>query len=202
MFWPRFGQALRKLTILGALLALPSAGAVAQTLGYGSSAEITVHAVKVFKTGKAENSKALAMLAALSAEAGIPFIAQPDAKSVTVAVSLAHPQDVTDPALCIRAGVSMNPAVMSGPPMTLEHGLVGCPTNTAGLPVVLVQDPALAPPPNSRTGQYDVDLTMHYRLLERDRVKLIASLTEQGLGYSMDSAITGNNVLAALTMDF
>ncbi|MCB8881005.1 hypothetical protein ACELLULO517_12235 [Acidisoma cellulosilytica] len=181
---------------------LPSVGAVAQTLGYGSPAQVTIDAVKVFKVTSADNSKALAMLAALSAEAGIPFIAKPDAQPVMVAVSLAHPQDVTDPALCIRAGVSVNPAVMSGPPMTLEHGLVGCPTDTAGIPVVLVQDPALAPPPTSRAGQYDVDVTLHYRLMERDRVKLIASLTEQGLAYTMDSAISGNNFLAALTMDF
>ncbi|MCB8875349.1 hypothetical protein [Acidisoma silvae] len=201
MFWPRFGRALRKTALVTALLTLPAAAASAQTIGYGSSAQVTISTVKVYKAKHAD-SRALALLAALSAEAGIPFFAKPPAKPVTVAVALVHPQEAPDPALCIRAGVSVNPAVMAGPPMTLEHGVVGCPTDTAGIPVVLVQDPALAPPPTSRSGQYDVDVTMRYRLMERDRVKLIASLTEQGLAYSMDSAISGNNFLAALTMDF
>ena len=199
MFWPRFGQALRKILILGALLTLPVAPALAQTIGYGTPATVTLHAVKVYRA-PTDSSRALAMLAALSAEAGIPFIADPDAK--TVAVALPHPQEVADPALCIRAGVSLNPAVMSGKGMTVEHGLIGCPTDTAGLPIIVSQDPALEPPPTSRTGLYGLDVTMRYRLLQQDHVKLIASLTEQGLAYSMDSPISGNNFLAALTVMF
>jgi hypothetical protein len=201
MFWPRFGQVLRRSAISGAVTALATTGAFAQTLGYGLPAQGTVHLVKVYQATPQDNSKALALLASLSAEAGIPFFAKPEAKPVEVAVSLAHPQE-DEPALCIKTGVSVNPAFMSGPQMTLEHGLLGCPTNTAGIPVVLAQDPFLQPPPTSRTGQYDVDVTMRYRLMQHDRIKLVASLTEQGLAYSMDSAITGNNLLAALTMDF
>jgi hypothetical protein len=166
---------------------LPTAAALAQTIGYGTRAQVIIHAVKVHHAKPAANGQALALLASLSAEAGIPFFAKPE-----------------EPALCIRAGVSVNPAVLSGsgPQMTLEHGLVGCPTNTAGLPVILVQDPTLEPPPTSRTGEYNLDVTMRYRLLEQDHVQLMASLTEQALSYSMDSPITGNNLLAALTMMF
>ena len=201
MFWPRFERAVQRVALVSALIAAPATAAMAQTIGYAAPAEITVHAVTIYHAKKADGGRAMALLAALSAEAGIPFFAKPKPVAMA-AVALPHPVEDTSPALCIKAGVSVNPAVMSGPQMTLEHGVVGCPTDTAGIPVALVQDPALAAPPTARSGQYDVDVTMRYRLLERDRIKLIASLTEQGLAYTMNSPISGNNFLAALTMDF
>lgn len=203
MFLPRLGHALRHAVILAALVMLPTAAALAQTIGYGTRAQVIIHAVKVHHAKPVANGQALALLASLSAEAGIPFFAKPEEPTARARLAATRRAEA-DPALCIRAGVSVNPAVLSGsgPQMTLEHGLVGCPTNTAGLPVILVQDPTLEPPPTSRTGEYNLDVTMRYRLLEQDHVQLMASLTEQALSYSMDSPITGNNLLAALTMMF
>jgi hypothetical protein len=189
------------LAVLAALVTLPTAAALAQTIGYGAQGQVIIHAVKVHHAKSAADGQALALLASLSADAGIPFFAKPEEPTARARLAATRRAEA-DPALCIRAGVSVNPAVMSGPQMTLEHGLVGCPTNTAGLPVILVQDPTLEPPPTSRTGEYNLDVTMRYRLLEQDHVQLMASLTEQALSYSMDSPITGNNLLAALTMMF
>ncbi|WP_459674801.1 hypothetical protein [Acidisoma sp. 7E03] len=91
---------------------------------------------------------------------------------------------------------------MSGSQMTVEHGIVGCPTETAGLPISVSPDPALAPPPNSRTGDYSLALTLRYRLLQRKRLQVEASLTDQGLAYSIDRPISGNNLVAAMSVRF
>lgn len=201
MFLPQLRYALRRAVMLAALVTLPSAAALAQTIGYGTQGQVTIHALKIHRAKPAPNGQAMALLASLSAEAGIPFFAKPEEPTARARLAATRRAEA-DPALCIRAGVSVNPAVMSGPQMTLEHGLVGCPTQTAGLPVIVVQDPALEPPPTSRTGEYNLDVTMRYRLLAQDHVQLMATLTEQALSYSLDSPITGNNLLAGLTMMF
>jgi hypothetical protein len=199
MFWPSLKQAIARAFIGFGLLTVPAGAAFAQSVGDGSSAEASIHVVKVFHAPPTDNGQAMAMLAALSSEAGIPFFPKPEAHKNAVAL---HQGENPDPALCIRAGVSLNPAVMSGPQMTVEHGLVGCPTNTAGIPLVVVQDPALQAPPSSRTGQYNLDVTVRYRLIEMKRVQVIASVTEQGVAYTLDSPVSGNNLLAALTVMF
>jgi hypothetical protein len=201
MFWPLFCKAVTPALILSGLIGLSAGAASAQTIGYGQSSAVSLHAVKVFRASPAnsDNGQAMATLAALSAEAGIPFIAKP---AVQTSVTGPTEVDVREPPLCVRAGVSLNPAVMAGPQMTVEHGLIGCPTNTGGLPIIVVQDPTLDAPPTSRSGQYNLDVTMRYRLMELQRLQLIASVTEQGVGYSLDSPVGGNNILAALTLMF
>jgi hypothetical protein len=86
--------------------------------------------------------------------------------------------------------------------MTVEHGLFGCPTDTGGLPVIVLQDPALQFTPTSRTGQYNVDLTVRYRLLQFSHLQLVASASEQGVGYSFDTPVSGNNLLLAVSLLF
>ncbi len=199
MFWPSFEQAVSRAGIAIGLLSLPAGAAFAQAAAAVSGTTVRLQAVTAYHAGAADNPQALAMLAALSSAAGIPFFPKPGPGETALGL---HQGQTPDPALCIRAGASLAPAVMSGPQMTVEHGLVGCPTKTDGFPVVIVQDPALAAPPTARSGEYDVDLTMRYRLIEQQHVRLIASVTEQGLGYSLDSPISGNNLVAALTLTF
>jgi hypothetical protein len=92
--------------------------------------------------------------------------------------------------------------MMAGPPMTVEHGLFGCPTNTGGLPVVVLQDPALQAPPTSRTGEYNLDVTVRYRLLQLRHMQVIASASDQGVGYSLDSPVSGNNLMLSMSLIF
>jgi hypothetical protein len=84
----------------------------------------------------------------------------------------------------------------------VEHGLFGCPTNTGGLPIVVLQDPALQAPPASRTGDYTLDVTVRYRVLRMRQMQLVASASEQGVGYSLNSPVSGNNLLLAMSLVF
>jgi hypothetical protein len=169
MFWPRF---VLSTMVLCVMLASGKA-ALAQTA-----------------------SPANALLAQVSAAAGIPYLPAP----VVVALS-----DAADPAqsrLCVRAGLGLSVPVIAGPQMTVEHGLFGCPTNTGGLPIVVLQDPALQAPPASRTGDYTLDVTVRYRVLRMRQMQLVASASEQGVGYSLNSPVSGNNLLLAMSLVF
>jgi hypothetical protein len=138
------------------------------------------------------------LLAEVSAEAGIPYLPAP--KAATVALSETF--DATESRLCVRAGLGLTVPMMAGPPMTVEHGLFGCPTNTGGLPVVVLQDPALQAPPTSRTGEYNLDVTVRYRLLQLRHMQVIASASDQGVGYSLDSPVSGNNLMLSMSLIF
>jgi hypothetical protein len=169
MFWPRFVLS----TMVLCVMLTSGKAALAQTA-----------------------SPANALLAAVSAEAGIPYLPAP----VVVALS-----DAADPAqsrLCVRAGLGLSVPVIAGPQMTVEHGLFGCPTNTGGLPIVVLQDPALQAPPASRTGDYTLDVTVRYRVLRMRQMQLVASASEQGVGYSLNSPVSGNNLLLAMSLVF
>lgn len=191
MFLPQLTSALRSLALGLVLVGLGCAAAQAQ------SQAVTLHATVIHHVHKAKRMDAL--LAALSAEAGVPFFTAAQARRH-------HPvqtaQAPLPPPLCLRAGVGLSAAVMSGSQMTVEHGLVGCQTETAGLPITVSPDPALQPPPTSRTGNYSVDVSLRYRLLQRKQLQIEASLTDQGLAYSLDSPISGNNLLAAMSVRF
>jgi hypothetical protein len=153
-------------------------------------------------TGPAALAQATApantLLAEVSAQAGIPFLPAP--KPDTIATS--DNADATESRLCLRAGMGLSVPMMAGPPMTVEHGLYGCPTNTGGLPVVVLQDPLLQPPPTSRTGEYNLDVTVRYRLLQLTHMELVATAAEQGVGYSLDSPVSGNNLLLGISLIF
>jgi hypothetical protein len=110
--------------------------------------------------------------------------------------------ETTESRLCVRAGVGLSVPVIAGPQMTVEHGLIGCPTNTGGLPIVVVQDPALQAPPTTRTGDYNLDITIRYRLLQVKHMQVLAVASEQGLGYSLSSPVSGNNVLLGMSLVF
>jgi hypothetical protein len=138
------------------------------------------------------------LLAEVSAEAGIPYLPTP--KPGTVAIST--DTDATESRLCVRAGLGLSVPSLAGPPMTVEHGLFGCPTNTGGLPVVVLQDPLLQAPPNSRTGEYNLDVTVHYRLLQLKHLQVIANASDQGVGYSLNSPVSGNNLLLGMSLIF
>jgi hypothetical protein len=138
------------------------------------------------------------LLAEVSAQAGIPYLPSP--KPNTVALSETF--DATESRLCVRAGLGLTVPMMAGPQMTVEHGLFGCPTNTGGLPVVVLQDPSLQAPPTSRTGEYNLDVTVRYRLLQLSHMQVIASASEQGVGYSLDSPVSGNNLLLSMSLIF
>jgi hypothetical protein len=172
MFWPQF---LRPATVISLILASAPA-ALAQT---------------------APNANSL--LAEVSAEAGIPYQPAPP-KPGTVAISQIF--DATESRLCVRAGLGLTVPMMAGPQLTVEHGVFGCPTNTGGLPVVVLQDPALQPPPASRTGDYNLDVTVRYRLLQLRHLQVIASASDQGVGYSLNSPVSGNNLLLAMSLIF
>jgi hypothetical protein len=139
-----------------------------------------------------------ALLASVSAEAGIPYLPAPKPGATALPAAM----DATEPPLCVRAGLGLSVPVMAGPQMTVEHGLFGCPTNTGGLPIIVLQDPVLQPPPTSRTGDYNLDVTVRYRLLQMKHMQVIASATEQGVGYSLSSPVSGNNLLLAMSLIF
>ena len=138
------------------------------------------------------------LLASVSAEAGIPYLPAP--KPDVIAVS--DNADPTESRLCIRAGLGVSVPMMAGPQLTVEHGLFGCPTNTGGLPIVVVQDPALQPPPDSRAGDYNLNVTVRYRLVQLSHLQVVASASDQGVGYSLNSPVSGNNLLLAVSLIF
>lgn len=150
-----------------------------------------------------------ALLAALSAEAGVPFLMPeagapaPSAPAAAPApIAAATPSADLPPALCLRAGFGLSTSVMAGNGLTVEHGLIGCKTETAGLPITVSDDPALPPPPASRPGDYSLSLSLHYRLLERSHLHITATLADQALAYGLGSPLTGNNLLASMSMQF
>jgi hypothetical protein len=185
MFWPQFTFAL-------ILASAPAA--VAQTLSISGTTTYRAQ-----PSAAAAQAKTDAILAALSAEAGIPYL--PAAKPGVIA-TLSAGAEPTESRLCVRAGVGLSVPVMAGPQMTVEHGLFGCPTNSGGLPIVVLQDPALQPPPTTRTGDYTVDLTVRYRLLMLKHVQVLAVASEQGVGYSLNSPVSGNNLLVGMSLVF
>jgi hypothetical protein len=130
--------------------------------------------------------------------AGIPYLPAP--KPDVIAVS--DNADPTESRLCIRAGLGVSVPMMAGPQLTVEHGLFGCPTNTGGLPIVVVQDPALQPPPDSRAGDYNLNVTVRYRLVQLSHLQVVASASDQGVGYSLNSPVSGNNLLLAVSLIF
>ena len=183
MFWPQFNV---PATAIGLLVAFGST-ALAQTLTQTAA-----------QTGAQTQVDANTLLAEVSEQAGIPYVPAP--KPVTAAVS-----DMADPSesrLCVRAGLGLSVPVIAGPQMTVEHGLFGCPTNTGGLPIVVLQDPTLQAPPTSRTGDYNLDVTIRYRVLQMKRMQLVASASDQGVGYSLNSPVSGNNLLLAMSLIF
>ncbi len=171
MFWPQF---VLSATVLGGLLAYGPA-ALAQTAAPANT-----------------------LLAAVSAEAGIPYLPAPKPDAVAVSDN-AGP---TEQRLCVRAGLGLSAPVIAGPQMTVEHGLFGCPTNTGGLPIVVLKDPALQAPPTSRTGDYTLDVTVQYRLLQLKHMQVIANASDQGVGYSLNSPVSGNNLLVGMSLIF
>ena len=148
---------------------------------------------------RAQNAAPTAtLLAEVSAEAGLPFL--PASRPAMVALS--DNADPTESRLCIRAGLGLSVPMLAGPQMTVEHGLFGCPTNTGGLPIVVLQDPALQPPPTSRTGDYNLDVTVRYRLLQMRHLQVFASASDQGVGYSLNSPVSGNNLMLGVSLVF
>ena len=77
--------------------------------------------------------------------------------------------------------------------MTVEHGLIGCPTNTGGLPVIVVQDPALQPPPDQSDRAITILTSLFGIAFSSSHMQFVASIAEQGVGYSLDSPVSGNN---------
>ena len=137
------------------------------------------------------------LLAEVSAQAGLPYLPAPKPDLLAVSTDA----DATESRLCVRAGVGLTVPVIAGP-VTVEHGLFGCPTNTGGLPIVVLQDPTLKPPPTSRSGDYTLDVTVRYRLLEVRHMQLVASVSDQGVGYSLNSPVSGNNLLLGMSLVF
>ena len=138
------------------------------------------------------------LLAEVSAAAGLPYLPAP--QPTVLAVS--GEANLSESRLCVRAGLGLSVPVIAGPQMTVEHGLFGCPTNTGGLPIVVLQDPALRAPPSSRAGDYNLDVTVRYRVLRLRQMQLVASASEQGVGYSLNSPVSGNNLLLAMSLIF
>lgn len=165
-----------------------------------AAASVTLGSSVTFTPGP--KAPADAILAALSAQAGIPYTPKPKATGALPIPPVAAIDDAAGSRLCLRAGLGLSVPVISGPPMTLEHGLIGCPTDTGGLPVVVVQDPALQAPPTSRTGDYNLDLTLRYRVLHMKHIDVVASASEQGVGYSLGGPVSGNNLLLAVSLNF
>lgn len=201
MFWSYFKPPRRLIAAIAVnLLATAAPQAWAQTPP-GQTASLSLHAATLYHPSSVTQAKTDAMLAALSAEAGVPYI-HPSAPA-TVRITLTNQMYASaDPALCVRAGVGLSVPMMAGQPMIVEHGLVGCPTNTGGLPVIVTQNPDLPSLPSSRTGDYNLNVTVRYRLLRLRHMQLIASLAEQGVAYSIDSPVSGNNVLVAMSLIF
>jgi hypothetical protein len=204
MFWPQFGVAAATIGLMPLFAALHPPVALAQTAGSSRSIppSISVSASVAYgrsTTAAAAQAKTDAILAALSAEAGIPFL--PTAKAAFGATMTDNSQP-TESRLCVRAGVGLSVPVFAGPQMTVEHGLIGCPTNTGGLPIVVIQDPALQAPPATRTGDYNLDITVRYRLLQLKHMQVLAVASEQGVGYSLSSPVSGNNLLLGMSLLF
>lgn len=205
MFLPHLKTALACATIGAGLLLSSGTSALAQMVPEAGMQSHAFHRVfhRVFhRHGLRSTTHTDAILAALSAEAGVPFFTTAEAARRTRIAAAPAARTETEPALCVRAGVGISPAVMSGSEMTVEHGLIGCRTETAGLPITVSRDPAMQPPPASRTGEYNLDLSLRYRVLRLQHMQVEASVTEQGVAYSIDSPVSGNNVLAAMSVLF
>lgn len=196
MFLPQFSLSWSSGALCALLVLAIAPVARAQT----TPPTATLHGTLVYRAGPTVPGPMEATFAALSAAAGIPYLPNPASAASVSAVR--DNAAVEDAPLCVRAGVGLSVPVMAGPPMTVEHGLIGCPTNTGGLPVIVVQDPALQAPPTSRTGDYNLDVTVRYRLLQLRHMQFVASIAEQGVGYSLDSPVSGNNILASLSVIF
>jgi hypothetical protein len=136
------------------------------------------------------------LLAAVSAAAGIPYSATPRVAGAATA------NEPISPPLCVRAGVGLAIPVLNTPVMTMEHGIVGCPTETAGMPFLLTKDPDLQTPLGARTGDYNLDVTVKYRLLQLKHMQLLANASAQAIGYGMGEPITGNNVMLSVSLIF
>jgi len=136
------------------------------------------------------------LLAEVSAAAGIPYVATPPKSG---AVAAAEP---ATPPLCVRAGVGLSVPVLNTPVMTMEHGIVGCPTETAGMPFLLTKDPDLQTPIDARAGDYNLDVTVKYRLLQLKHMQLLANASAQAIGYALGEPITGNNVMLSVSLIF
>ncbi len=189
MFWPQF---VLPATVASLMLAC-SAGAWAQT-----SAHFEVSFATRTSAPARTAAPTASLLAEVSAEAGIPYVPAPKPE----VVSVTDDADASEARLCVRAGLGLSVPMMAGPQMTVEHGLIGCPTNTGGLPVVVLQDPALQPPPTSRTGDYNLDVTVRYRLLRLKHLQVFASASDQGVGYSLNGPVSGNNLLLGMSLVF
>lgn len=201
MFSPQLKPALTRLTVALALLGASGTAAVAQVVPH----RLSLHATQTYHRHHHNPMNAArmnAMLAAVSAAAGVPFYTAAQIAKHQGMPPVAEPTPPRTPALCLRAGVGISAAAMTGSQVNVEHGIIGCRTETAGLPISVSPDPALQPPPTSRTGDYSLDLTLRYRLLQRKQVQVEASLTEQGLAYSIDRPISGNNLVAAMSVHF
>jgi hypothetical protein len=177
MFWPQLSRA----ALAFGLVSASGAVAFAQTATPGPQTTAT-------------------LLASVSAQAGIPYNPVPRPGSGTAGLPGADAPG--ESRLCVRAGLGLSLPAISGPQMTVESGLFGCPTNTGGLPIILLQDPALQPPPTSRPGDYNLDLTVRYRLLRMKQMQVVASASDQGVGYSLNSPVSGNNLLLAMSLIF
>jgi hypothetical protein len=201
MFWSQFGlsRMITGMVVTGFLLAATPM-ALAQTASPVTPPSVTIHSVTVYGQEPAAQAKTDAILAALSSEAGVPYLRP--SKALAGLPAILENDQQTVPPLCVRAGVGLSLPMMAGPQMIVEHGLIGCPTNTGGLPVIVTQDPALQPPPTSRTGDYNLDVTVRYRLLQLRRMQIIASVSEQGVAYSVDTPVSGNNLLLAMSVIF
>jgi hypothetical protein len=200
MFWPQFSGVAAAVSLM--LLSAPMAWAQSVAAAPATPPSIAVSGAVDYRQGTtaaAAQAKTDAMLATLSAEAGIPYL--PSAKAAAAA-TVTDNVAPTESRLCVRAGVGLSVPVIAGPQMTVEHGLIGCPTNTGGLPIVVVQDPALQAPPTTRTGDYNVDITVRYRLLQLKHMQVLAVASEQGVGYSLSSPVSGNNLLLGMSLVF
>jgi hypothetical protein len=203
MFWPQFSVSAATISLMLLSTSLFAPVALAQTAAPSPSNPPSISVSAAIAYGQAATAAAQAktdaMLAALSAEAGIPYL--PTAKAAAAA-TMTDNAEPTESRLCVRAGVGLSVPVIAGPQMTVEHGLIGCPTNTGGLPIVVLQDPALQAPPTTRTGDYNVDITVRYRLLQLKQMQVLAVASEQGVGYSLSSPVSGNNVLLGMSLVF
>jgi hypothetical protein len=198
MFWPQFSLAAIGLLLLVAPSVRAQTAAPARSIAPGLSVSGSV-AYGRNAMAAAAQAKTDAMLAALSAEAGVPYL--PTARPAAGA-TMTDDAEPTESRLCVRAGVGLSLPVFAGPQMIVEHGLVGCPTDTGGLPIVVVQDPALQAPPATRTGDYNLDITVRYRVLQLKHMQVLAVASEQGVGYSLSSPVSGNNVLLGMSLLF
>jgi hypothetical protein len=190
MFWPQFNL----LAVAASLIVAFAPAASAQSLSVSGSVTYRARASAAGLQARTD-----AMLAALSAQAGIPYLPSAHATETS---SVSDDSEPTESRLCVRAGLGLSVPVIAGPQMTVEHGLIGCPTDTGGLPVVVVQDPSLQAPPTTRTGDYNLDLTVRYRLLRSKHVQVLAVASEQAVGYSLGEPVSGNNMMLGMALVF